>query len=152
LFYVFAIVGMCPKGDDPLTPFSDYRAIILHVSQLYSKPSAGAYTFNFFDVSVNIPITLWSDQDCQLILESMPNIDTVRCGVTRNGRFGGYDVLIQFLSFPTTPYENNMLFHEGNPPIAAFSCDTFGVVTSGVATCTIEDVTSNVVPGQLTCY
>ena len=139
---------MCPKGDDPLTPFTDYRSIIITVSQFYARPTSGGYTFTFNDQSVALPIDQVSDQECQTIFEAMPNIESVKCAVSKNGRYGGYVILLQFLSFPSRPYENNLNYHEGNPTLGSFSCDTYGVTTNGVVTCSIEDAAADIVPGK----
>ena len=140
---------MCPKGDDPLTPFTDYRSIVVTVAQYYTRPTSGAYTFTFNDQSISLPTYQISDQECQSIFENMPNLESVKCGVTKNGRYGGYKVLLQFLSFPSRPYENNLNSHEGNPPLRAFSCDSYGVVTNGVVSCSVEDAAADIVPGKL---
>ncbi len=143
-------IGICPKGDDPLTPFTDFRTIMITVSQYFVRPTSGGYVFSFFDQSVVLPISQPTDYECQKIIESLPNVDIVKCGVTRNGRYGGYQMLVQLMEFPTNPQENNMLYHTGNPPISAFSCDTYNVQSAGTMTCEIEDVTNDAakLPGK----
>lgn len=145
--YLFP-TGMCPKGDDPLTPFTDYRSIIISVNQFYASPTSGAYTFTFNDQSLALPTYQISDQECQSLFELLPNIETVKCGVSKNGRYGGYKVLLQFLTFPSKPYENNLNSHDGNPPLQSFSCDTYGVKTNGAVTCIVEDAVVDQVPGK----
>jgi hypothetical protein len=141
---------ICPKGDDPLTPFTDYRAIIITVTQSYARPSSGAYTFTFFDQAIALPISVPTVSECQDIFEALPNVQKVKCGVASNGRYGGYTVLLHFLEWPTRPQENNLMSHEGNPPYSAFGCDTYGIVTKGTVSCTIEDTLSYLVPGMST--
>jgi hypothetical protein len=148
IFTITICVGMCPKGDDPITSFTDYRSIIIRVNQYYIRPSSGSYKFSFNGQSISLPISQWSDQQCQEAFQKLPNVLTVKCGVNRNGRYGGYSMLIQFIAFPVIPFENNIYTHNGNPPISSFFCDSTAITSSGAVSCTITDVATNTLPGE----
>eukprot|EP01031_Cornospumella_fuschlensis_P033531 gene33531-40566_t len=142
---------MCPKGDDPLTPFSSYRSIVVTVEHVAASPSGGSHRFSFMGQSLALPVTIWSEQECQRAFSTVPNIDAVQCGVKRLGRFNGYSLLLQFLSFPVIPHENNLYTHGGNPPLFAFSCDSSSVQTVGRASCRVADVVGTDYPEYVYC-
>lgn len=142
---------MCPKGDDPLTPFTDYRSITITINQLYATPT-GSYKFTFDGQSVALPTSVWTNQDCIAVIGDLPNVQDVQCGIGANGRYGGYTISLQFLSFPAVPYQNNFYYHEGDPPLSSFYCDTSGVTTTGYVSCTIDDVSGDTYPGKRFCY
>lgn len=142
---------MCPRGDDPLTTFTDYRAIVVTVANKVAAPTGGSFKLTFHDESLSMPAAGWTDTQCKEAFEALPNIDTVRCTVNyAASRFGGFQFLLQIEKFPVNPYQNNIYFHEGNPPNSAFACDTNSVVTTGSVTCTISDVSVGVLPGNVT--
>ena len=144
----FQILGLCPKGDDPLTPFSDYRAILITITQTPLSPNSGAYKFTFNGQSISLPIYLWDDKSCAAQFATLLNVASVKCTITRIGRYGGYSAAIQFRAFPVVPFESNIYANDGNPPITAFSCDNTGVDSYGHATCTITDIKSYELPGR----
>ncbi len=119
------------------------------MTQSFARPSSGAYTFSFLDQAIALPIDVPTIAECEEIFQSLPNVEKVKCGVSANGRYGGYSILLHFLKWPTKPQENNILFHEGNPPYSAFGCDAYGVVTRGTVSCVIEDTIANIVPGRI---
>lgn len=141
------MIGLCPKGDDPLTPYSDFRSIIITVYQYPSSPISGSYKFTFNGQSIPLPTYVWDAQTCEALFATLPNVGSVSCGITKNGRDGGYTLTVQFLSFPVIPYENNIYTNDGNPPLSAFSCDATAVVTFGEASCQVSDVTGFELPG-----
>lgn len=150
IFYYLHITttGMCPMGDDPLTVFTDYRSIIIDIAAYYAS-FTGSFKFTFMTQSLSIPASGWDAQSCQNAFEALPNIDAVRCSISYSTtRYGGFTILIEFISFPVLPYMNNIFYHEGNPPISSFSCDTSAAVTTGSVTCKITDVSYNSLPGK----
>lgn len=142
------IAGMCPKGDDPLTPYTDYRTILITVDQRFAAPTSGSYKFTFNGQSVALPTAPWTDQQCQKTFSELSNVEDVVCGVNRRGRFNGYTILLQFLRFPSIPVENNIFVNDGNPPLYAFHCSSTGISTVGQATCTISDIDVSSLPGE----
>lgn len=140
---------MCPKGDDPLTPFTDYPSIVIRITQ-YQRFTTGNYKFTFNGYSIALPTAMWTKSACENAFKQLPNVGSVECGLRTNGRNGGYQILLSFLSFPMFPRENNIYTHNGKPNIRSFSCDTSGV--SGLAKCDIFDVLGNKYPGEFTTY
>lgn len=154
LFLVFFHVGtgMCPKGDDPLTPFSDYRTIRITTSAS-SGTYGGYYKFNFNGQSFVFPANAseWSYSDCIASFESLPNVDHALCSdpIVSN-EYLNAQYTVQLISFPLFPFENNLYLNDGNPPLAAFTCDTFDVTGVSNPTCTVSDVAVGAIPGTLT--
>lgn len=69
----------------------------------------------------------------------MRNIQQVQCNMTRHSSVSA-SFLVQFISFPVIPYENNLYSHTGNPPVDAFVCDA-SLITPSSAQCQITDIT-----------
>lgn len=136
---------MCPKGDDPFTPFTDYPTIYIKVDQFLT--ASGSYRFRFDGQSIALPTSQIADQDCETLFLQLPNLADVECSVAKNGRYGGYIISLQIIAFPTLPYQNNIYNHEGNISPSSFSCDNSGVSTSGTASCTISTVAIDLLPG-----
>jgi hypothetical protein len=132
-----------------MTSYTDHRSIVITVDQLYVAPTTGFYKFTFNGQSLALPTRRWSAAECQIAFASMANLQAVQCGVNRNGRFNGYTLLVYFLSFPVIPYENNLYTNDGNPPLSTFSCDTYGVTTTGQVACTITEVAGLNFPGTV---
>jgi len=140
---------MCPKGDDPLTTFTDYRTITLNTS-VASGHLDGTFKFSFNGESFYFPANalLWSEDDCKLAFESLPNIESVTCtrGHVHHSNASSY--IIKFLSFPTYPYENNVYTHTGDPPLSSFTCDSSRVnhnVAQSVS-CVVHDASLSANP------
>ena len=145
------LIGMCPKGDDPLTTYTDFRSIIIRVGTQSAGITGGTFKFTFHDESISIPGTGWTEEQCKATFESLPNVDTVRCSVEFSiSQHGGFTTVVAFEKFPVNPHQNNIYNHDGDPPLSAFACDTSQVLTVGRVTCTIDDVVTGILPGNLT--
>ena len=113
---------MCPKGDDPLTTSVDFKTI-----QITQTSTSGALTgelkFNFNGESFSFPVVGWTESKCTDAFEELRNVDRVRCKINQhaNGRTNNYDITVNFLSFPTLPYENNVLINDGKGSNSALS-------------------------------
>lgn len=140
---------MCPKGDDPFTYFSDYRAIIISLN-VYSAAPTGSFKLTYDALAVSIPTTGWTDELCQEAFQALPAFKTVRCSLSfSTTRYGGFTLQVEFIEFEPIPYQNNIYYHEGNPPRSSFKCDTTGITTTGAVSCGITDVVFNALPGNL---
>ena len=139
---------LCPKGDDPLTDFTDYRSIVIDTVALFGT-LGGFFRFTFQGQSFSFPADSdsWQAQDCQKSFETLPNVKSVKCSVTAKGSHGSTSYLVQFLSFPSFPYENNIYTNDGNPSINFMDCDTSGVTGASHVSCTITDVAVSTIPG-----
>lgn len=147
-FQLTIFSGLCPKGDDPLTPFTDYRTIILTTTASYGS-LGGFFTLTFNGESVSFPAfaSLWSVADCEKSLQSLRNVGTVKCTRSSVNSHGGAAYGVQFLTFPVNPFENNVFTNDGNPSNSAFSCSTHGITGAIAPLCTITDVAINTLPG-----
>jgi hypothetical protein len=142
---------MCPKGDDPFTTFSDYHTFKITTSSSL-EPLVGQFKFIFqgeyFFFSANA--SEFGDEECTAAVISLPNIDSASC--TR----GAVDPItysteytIQVQEFPLFPYENNIYFHEGNPSIDSYQCETTYLTGGTSPTCEIEVISTGDIPGEL---
>jgi len=143
---------MCPKGDDPLTDFTDYRVITLTTNATQGFLN-GTLRFTFNGESFNFPAnaSAWNESDCEKAFESLRNVDDVVCSRAAVTNRLSSSFTIQFRSFPIHPYENNIFSNDGNPPLSAFYCDTSDVNKhdAKLVTCTITDVVGDTYPGRI---
>lgn len=140
---------MCPKGDDPFTYFSDYRAIIIALNA-YSAAYTGSFKLTYDALTLSIPGTGWTNELCQEAFQALPAFKTVRCSLSyATTRYGGFSLQVEFIEFAPVPYQNNIYYHEGNPSLNAFKCDTTGITTTGHVTCDITDVSFGSLPGKI---
>ncbi len=140
---------MCPKGDDPFTYFSDYRAIIIALNA-YSAGYTGSFKLTYDALTLAIPGTGWTNELCQEAFQALPAFKTVRCSLSyATTRYGGFSLQVEFIEFAPAPYQNNIYYHEGNPLLSAFKCDTSGITTTGHVTCAITDVSFGSLPGMI---
>jgi hypothetical protein len=132
-----------------MTEFVDRRSIILETGAS-SGTLGGYFKFSFNGQAFSFPANAayWQDADCELSVESLPNVHTATCAVTSSGRHGATSYLISFLTFPTYPYENNMYTNDGNPSIDDFACDSTGVTGASGVTCVLSDVAGTALPGS----
>ena len=143
---------MCPKGDDPFTYFSDYRAIIITLSA-YSAGFSGSFKLTYDSLTIAIPASGWTDELCQQAFQALPAFKTVRCSLSfATTRYGGFSLQVEFIEFAPIPYQNNIYTHEGDPSLSAFKCDTSGITTTGSVTCGITNVAYGSLPGNSTLY
>lgn len=143
---------MCPKGDDPFTYFSDYRAIIITLNA-YSAGFSGSFKLTYDSLTISIPASDWTDELCQQAFQALPAFKTVRCSLSFSStRYGGFSLQVEFIEFAPIPYQNNIYTHEGDPLLSAFKCDTSGIVTTGSVTCGITNVVYGSLPGNMTLY
>lgn len=140
---------MCPKGDDPLTPFQDYRTITIRTAAyINSGTFAGNFKFTFNGHSFAFPAdpTQWTASDCEASFEGLSNVKAVSCSSPVTvGLVSTWTV--QLLSFPLFPVENNIYHNDGNPDNSAFSCDAYSVTGVFAPSCTVTDVVTTNNPG-----
>eukprot|EP01032_Pedospumella_encystans_P026307 gene26307-29717_t len=144
-------IRMCPKGDDPFTYFSDYRAIIITLSA-YSAGFSGSFKLTYDSLTIAIPASGWTDELCQQAFQALPAFKTVRCSLSfATTRYGGFSLQVEFIEFAPIPYQNNIYTHEGDPALSAFKCDTSGITTTGSVTCGITNVVYGSLPEYVYC-
>ena len=142
---------MCPKGDDPLTPSIDFRTIQISITTT-SGTLSGEFKFVYNGQSFSFPASGWSSVLCKEAFEDMMNIETVKCEILQhpNGRTNNYDITVNFIAFPTNPYENNFIINDGDPDISEFTCDSSKAVGTGAA-CALIDISGVAFPEYLYC-
>jgi hypothetical protein len=149
---LYLTTGMCPKGDDPLTPSEDYRTIRISIATT-AGALGGSFKFTFNGLSFSFPAS-WTKSACELAFSSLQNVDIVTCSITAdpnaNGRTNNNYITVNFLSFPANPYENNIVSNNGNPPLTAFGCDVSSATGTGPS-CTITDVSGLSYPEYSYC-
>lgn len=106
---------------------------------------AGQFKFVFLGQSFyfNANANLFNETECETAFRTLSNVEDVTCSRTSPTLVSGATYTINFLSFPTKPYENNIFNHDGNPPLSSFQCDT-SLVTGGVSpACVLSDVNAS---------
>jgi hypothetical protein len=128
LVIVYSDLGLCPKGNDPLTPTNQYRSITLKIG----GPATGFFLLSYNGDSISIPATgsLFSATACEEAFESLQGIGTVTC--TR-GTVNSYlldyawvtEYTVVFYKFPLAGFasENNLFYGDGSLPLSALACD-----------------------------
>ena len=136
-------IRMCPKGDDPLTTNQKPRQIKFGFDAL-SGDLNGYLSFTFLgeDILLDANANSLTDEKCTRLFQSLPNVEQVVCARTSDvTEANGANYSVTFEKFPTFPYENNLYYHDGNPPLTAFNCDTSKVEgADGLLSCYVEDM------------
>lgn len=138
---------MCPKGNDPLTETTGYKAIRIDTISAASPSTLTGGTFRviFNDQSFTFDADIdnWDAATCEAKFESLHNIGTVQCieGIMSGN---SKNMTVKFLTWPTIPYENNIFTNDGSSSAGEFRCDTSQVDSSGgFVGCSITDVTNS---------
>ena len=154
LYHYTISLGLCPKGDDQLTPSTGYRTITitLHTEQKWTKIS-GNFLFQFNGESFLFPggATAFNAIACKNAFENLHNIAEVDCSLSG---IDDYRVTytVKLKKFPVIPYETNIFTHNGNPSLSSFSCNTDlinKVNPTDHLTCSINEInTEKIYPGK----
>eukprot|EP01039_Chlorochromonas_danica_P010844 gene10844-12054_t len=146
---------ICPSGYDPVRPVaiegnSHRRAVRLRTSALTgSLQGSLEVTIAGASALLNANAAALTSASCTYLLSGLRSIAEVEC--TRESydsllNTGSY--LIRLLRYPTRTHMNNILYHNGNPSIDLFACNTSKVnefEASGVG-CDFEDVETTDLP------
>lgn len=154
ILYHYTTTGLCPKGDDQLTPSTGYRTITitLHTQQKWTKIS-GNFLFQFNGESFLFPggANAFNAIACKNAFENLHNIAEVDCSLSG---IDDYRVTytVKLKKFPVIPYETNIFTHNGNPTLSSFSCNTDlinKVNPTDHLTCSINEInTEKIYPGK----
>eukprot|EP01033_Poteriospumella_lacustris_P013143 gene13143-9411_t len=148
----------CPMGFDPeqARSMTNRRTVRLETGHLGGVMQGRLeFTFGGASVVLEADATVMDSALCTYILSGLKSIRQVTCEretVNRDGRFGAYRItLIDFPSFP--PYMNNYVYHTGNPPRDAFSCDVTQVDAEQAIGpyCRVTDVVTDGIPAFTEC-
>ena len=154
ILYHYTTIGLCPKGDDQLTPSTGYRTITitLHTEQKWTKIS-GNFLFQFNGESFLFPggATAFNAIACKNAFENLHNIAEVDCSLSGNDDYR-VTYTVKLKKFPVIPYETNIFTHNGNPTLSSFSCNTDQinkVNPTDHLTCIINEInTEKIYPGK----
>ena len=84
-------IGLCPKGDDPMTPFTGYRTITISIASNrdLSSQVSGEFVFGFNGESFKFSPgqSMFNSSDCKARFESLRNIEKVNCSVGSDSNF-----------------------------------------------------------------
>ena len=113
----------------------------------------GDLQFQFFGVSFRLKAdaSAYSSDQCTKDMKSFKPVaesSCVRESFDEEKKTGSY--LISFLRYPTSPFENNIYSHNGNPDISKFFCNISRVDLDEVKNfnCVINDVVTENLPGN----
>lgn len=114
---------------------------------------AGKFLFGFFDDYVEIGASLvsMSEASCSNSFSSLRGVDRAECVYEAvNDEDGSGSYVVQFMSWPAEPFENNIFNHSGNPPLSSFSCSPADSALADGAEpeCSIVDVPAENIPGK----
>jgi len=149
---------MCPKGDDPMTINQNNKKIklVLYADDNGATGLSGSIIVGFQGQEVAFAADATAAQ-CESTWESLDNVDDVTCtrALTGGGAYTA-EYEVEFVAFPLFPSENNLHKHNGNPPIASFSCDTtnaaqVGTGLTGGVSCTFSDLVNSNIKEYQTC-
>ena len=140
---------MCPKGDDPVSSFHDYRSITITTS-IYSGYLGGNFRLDFNDQTLAFPANGhdWSSSSCKETLQGLPNVGIISCTQGTVSLQGETSYVITFQTWPVYPFENNIRTNDGNPLLSDFECDVAYASGAGPG-CVITDTVAVVsLPGS----
>jgi hypothetical protein len=135
---------MCPKGDDPMTSHTNYKTIQLVVQG--PKGFGGKLGIRFEGETTTLSLSTVTSELCEQQLEASKKFTDVTCTYYASPTGTSRTFVIEILSWPITPQENNIYSHDGNPSIEAFSCD-LSAISSSLVSCSFTDLISTDLPG-----
>lgn len=141
---------MCPKNDDPLTTGQNFRTIKIAV-QGDAATVAGVFRISFNGQTTTLSATAASNTaaPCADAFMRMRNVMRATCTPTViNAAVQSAEYVVAFTEWTHLDAENNLLQHNGNPPLSSFKCDASQVVSTGTPTCVITDVKATNVIGK----
>ena len=111
------------------------------------------FTFAGSSAIFNADASTMDSDGCNFALRNMKSIRDYKCireKVNDKTKSGSY--LITLNSFPTQPYMNNIIYHNGNPSLDMFYCNMSRVDEEEVIGpyCEITNVVYEHVPGKYT--
>ena len=129
----------CPKGDDIMTSGQvDYQFRIA-ISSTSVMSGTVRLEFHGSTTSWNANADSESDATCKAFMERLGSLKTVTCSRTvtdASTKSSTYTVTVNAWPFPI-PHQNNIFYHDGNPPISDFVCITSDVVSSSSVSCSV---------------
>lgn len=85
---------------------------------------------------------------CTEAFRRFQNIKRVECQQIQSNADHGGEYEITLKEFPALPIMNNMFYHNGNPGISDFACDTSQVTGASNVICRFQDSENQNIKGQ----
>jgi hypothetical protein len=147
---------LCPKGDDPETTSQAYRSITITTANSASTAISGTFQVFFlgYSFTFNADGSAESSASCVNFMKQLNNVNTVTCTQSSlDSTTKGCVYTIAFTDWGHDPMQNNLFTHDGDPPLAAFSCRTaLATASSGTISCLIADVAGGGAGGNIVEY
>ena len=145
---------LCPKSYDFLDipqPLQ-YRSVRL-TTEVDSGVLSGVIELKFglSAVYMNANSNDVDSNTCRSTFIGLKGIDDVEClRENYDQKTGTGSYLINILKYPIQPYENNIFYHNGNPSLSAFYCNTTTLDKDSASfpTCIFTDVNTENLPGM----
>ncbi|KAG1700675.1 hypothetical protein DVH05_011536 [Phytophthora capsici] len=139
---------MCPYGTNPTASQQEDKKIRLQIKTTGGASITGGaltITFQAHTVEFEMPLERVTDDLCTSIFRRFQNLGDLTCErVSFDPHSSSFDVTLR--SFPTFPIMNNLHYHNGNPPVSEFWCDTANIrlsSPSGSVLCIFESITDS---------
>ncbi|KAF4138438.1 EGF-like domain [Phytophthora infestans] len=149
---------MCAKNDDPLTTGQGLRTIHIQVGADASTnlPLVGSVRVRLLGDAAEFSAVAVADaaheQACAQAFQSMRTVLTATCTITSvDPVTAGAIYTVTFKEWVHLGGENNLLYHDGNPPLTSFSCDLTKVTSLNSPTCAVTDVTATNIIEHVYC-
>lgn len=145
---------MCPKGDDPLTPHTDFATVVVMIEHSAVLTTNGTVKFLYNGQAVIMSAGA-TEAECKTAIESLNNVETVSCELSPLSTVltgGGANYTVKFRAFPLIPMDNNIFTNDdGHPTTSQMACAPLGDAVGGTVTCSLYDTTPTdaLLPGML---
>lgn len=139
---LLVLAEMCPKNDDPLTAGQGYRTIKISIGGT-STPLAGTVriAFNGEVATLDASAAVNTAASCASAFMKLRSVERATCAITvLDATVKSAEYVVAFTEWAHIDAENNLLFHNGNPPLSAFTCDISKITSTNTPTCAITDV------------
>ncbi|OWZ08067.1 hypothetical protein PHMEG_00019452 [Phytophthora megakarya] len=136
---------MCPYGINPTSSQQEEKKIRLQITTRGASITGGALTISFqaHTVEFEMPLVKVTSDVCSTIFRRFQNLGDLMCELVSFDGISTATFDITLLNFPTFPVMNNLYYHDGNPPVTEFWCDTASIqlsTPSGSVQCAFESI------------
>ncbi|KAG6615519.1 Epidermal growth factor-like domain [Phytophthora cinnamomi] len=137
---------MCPHGINPTSSQQNDKKIRLRIAATGGAEITGGaltMTFQAHTVEFDMPLPQVTSDVCTSFFRRFQNLGDLTCerAALETTSTASYDITLR--TFPTFPIMNNLFYHDGNPPVSEFWCDTANVQLSspsGSVQCVFESL------------
>ncbi|GMF18465.1 unnamed protein product [Phytophthora fragariaefolia] len=147
-------VEMCPHGTNPISSKQDDKKIRLRIATSEGADITGGaltITFQAHTVEFEMPLEQVTSDVCTSIFHRFQNLGELRLALEKSSS-ATFEITLR--TFPIFPIMNNLYYHDGNPPVSEFSCNTAKAQLSspsGSVQCIFESVKDSNVKSYEEC-